>query len=186
MDEFCLRLLSFFEKGEEGTPGKWPLVSPTSEDMAGAGFKFAAAGSQRDNVKCDACNLECFKWEPDDNPYEDHVKNSPQCPFTKKDIFHQYRQIFELKANRPFTITPPITPGTYDASAGPKTPVRKSRRGKNTLSPVQTVADLKPRPSIAPPTSPLSIQIRGAGVSMDLEVVGNGVTDSPTKKRRMN
>ncbi|GKT94618.1 baculoviral IAP repeat-containing protein 3 [Colletotrichum tofieldiae] len=65
MDEFCVRLLSFFERGADGKPGRWPHPSLSPEDMAGAGFRLQ--GSQ------------AWKWEKKDDPFQQHQDASPKC-----------------------------------------------------------------------------------------------------------
>ncbi|KAK2016211.1 hypothetical protein LZ32DRAFT_615552 [Colletotrichum eremochloae] len=117
MDEFCVRLLSFFDRGTDGKPGRWPHPALSPEDMAGAGFRLQ--GSQLkpgDNVICDFCRLQAWKWETKDDPFHQHQDASPNCEYVTSDLFKEHHDVFvrkqqlEVKEIDQRPLTPPATP----------------------------------------------------------------------------
>ena len=56
---------------------RWPPCIPFSAvEMAEAGFFYTG---QYDKVMCFACGKGFYKWDPKDNPWEQHKKHSPEC-----------------------------------------------------------------------------------------------------------
>lgn len=55
----------------------WPAPVPPRK-LAAAGFYFTGIG---DTVKCFACDVSLAKWEAEDDPISEHVRNYPDCPF---------------------------------------------------------------------------------------------------------
>ncbi|KDN64387.1 hypothetical protein CSUB01_06163 [Colletotrichum sublineola] len=117
MDEFCVRLLSFFDRGTDGKPGRWPHPALSPEDMAGAGFRLQ--GSQLksgDNVICDFCKLQAWRWETKDDPFHQHQDASPNCEYVTSDLFKEHHDVFvrkqqlEVKEIDQRPLTPPATP----------------------------------------------------------------------------
>ncbi|KAF7846286.1 hypothetical protein BT93_L4666 [Corymbia citriodora subsp. variegata] len=51
------------------------------EKMVEAGWYFAPNAECEDYVSCVYCKLSLDGWEPKDNPFEEHHKRSPSCPF---------------------------------------------------------------------------------------------------------
>ncbi|KAG7228363.1 hypothetical protein INR49_009227 [Caranx melampygus] len=69
----------------------WPFkeeCSCTPEKMASAGFVHCPSDNEPDVACCFFCLIELEGWEPDDNPWTEHKKRSPNCEFikTKKDF----------------------------------------------------------------------------------------------------
>ncbi|RZC35564.1 BIR and/or zf-C3HC4 3 domain containing protein [Asbolus verrucosus] len=60
----------------------WDNEAVTPEMLAKAGFY--SLNNSNDLVKCAFCNAEVCRWEPGDNPLEEHRKWSPNCPFLKQ------------------------------------------------------------------------------------------------------
>lgn len=180
MEQYHARLMTFYNTSNTGKPA-WQHVTPTPEDMAGAGFVSNAIGNPADNVVCSVCELQCFSWQSKDDPFNDHANNSPNCEFVTSHEFQKLHDIFLAK--RSDRELAPVAAQSGEAQAPPKTP--KKRRGKSTITKVQTVADLEPISILVPPTPPMHISISGAGVSMDLTVRGGGAPDTPSKKRRV-
>ncbi|XP_060068508.1 baculoviral IAP repeat-containing protein 3-like [Ylistrum balloti] len=59
---------------------KWPThVSQSGKQMADAGFFYKGYG---DAVVCFWCGVCIFSWEDGDDPWIEHVKWQPICPFT--------------------------------------------------------------------------------------------------------
>ncbi|XP_069104535.1 baculoviral IAP repeat-containing protein 7-like [Argopecten irradians] len=59
----------------------WPTYKhQTPELLSKAGFFYANFG---DNVKCFYCDGGLKNWEPGDNPWEEHARWFPKCPFVR-------------------------------------------------------------------------------------------------------
>ena len=56
----------------------WPQNSPINPcELAAAGFYYLGNG---DNVKCYKCGCGLCNWDPNDTPWGEHLKWSPNCP----------------------------------------------------------------------------------------------------------
>ncbi|XP_042348228.1 baculoviral IAP repeat-containing protein 5b [Plectropomus leopardus] len=69
----------------------WPFreeCSCTPEKMAKAGFVHCPSENEPDVACCFFCLIELEGWEPDDDPWSEHIKRSPNCGFLtmKKDF----------------------------------------------------------------------------------------------------
>lgn len=51
--------------------------------MAEAGFYWRGNDNEDDTVACFACEKVLDGWESNDNPWLEHQKHAPQCPFIK-------------------------------------------------------------------------------------------------------
>ncbi|XP_075995145.1 baculoviral IAP repeat-containing protein 5b [Genypterus blacodes] len=63
---------------------EWPFreeCSCTPEKMAKAGFVHCPSENEPDVTCCFFCLIELEGWEPDDNPWSEHIKRSPNCGF---------------------------------------------------------------------------------------------------------
>lgn len=115
MDEFCVRLLSYFDRGMDGKPGRWPHSLPSAEDMAGAGYRFE--GNQKlggDIVVCDFCTMQAWAWEKKDDPFTQHME-SKSCDYVDSEMFREHHDKFlqkqgETKKMDDLMLTPPATP----------------------------------------------------------------------------
>lgn len=57
----------------------WPkYMRPRPTELAKAGLYYCGVG---DKVQCPTCNIVLQEWEPNDDPFEDHLKYSPNCPY---------------------------------------------------------------------------------------------------------
>uniref|UniRef100_A0A7N9AVJ4 Baculoviral IAP repeat containing 5b n=1 Tax=Mastacembelus armatus TaxID=205130 RepID=A0A7N9AVJ4_9TELE len=70
---------------------EWPFreeCNCTPEKMAKAGFVHCPSENEPDVACCFFCLLELEGWEPDDDPWAEHIKRSPNCGFLtmKKDF----------------------------------------------------------------------------------------------------
>ncbi|KAL3877777.1 hypothetical protein ACJMK2_035430 [Sinanodonta woodiana] len=75
-----------FESKRLKTFEKWPFDQTCScnpERMAKAGFFHIPTEQEPDGVCCFLCFKELDGWEPDDDPWTEHNKHSPKCPFLK-------------------------------------------------------------------------------------------------------
>lgn len=61
--------------------GRWKINFLTAEQMAIAGFYYLGPA---DRVRCMFCSKELDKWEPTDNPIDEHKRVSPLCTFFKE------------------------------------------------------------------------------------------------------
>uniref|UniRef100_A0A3Q1EIC8 Baculoviral IAP repeat containing 5b n=1 Tax=Acanthochromis polyacanthus TaxID=80966 RepID=A0A3Q1EIC8_9TELE len=69
----------------------WPFreeCNCTPEKMAKAGFVHCPSENEPDVVCCFFCLIELEGWEPEDHPWSEHEKRSPNCGFLnmKKDF----------------------------------------------------------------------------------------------------
>lgn len=71
-----------YKKREETfkTYGWPPQMKQNRGDMALAGFVYTG---NRDAVVCFTCGVGVAEWEPKDDPFEEHIHNSPGCPYVK-------------------------------------------------------------------------------------------------------
>ncbi|XP_065141700.1 baculoviral IAP repeat-containing protein 5b [Paramisgurnus dabryanus] len=104
------RLLSFdqmysYEKRLQ-TFSEWPFREDcqcTPELMAKAGFVHCPSENEPDVACCFYCLRELEGWEPDDNPWTEHAKRSPNCAFLHlKKTFEEITAIefFHLEQER--------------------------------------------------------------------------------------
>ncbi|XP_031421643.1 baculoviral IAP repeat-containing protein 5b isoform X2 [Clupea harengus] len=97
MDNFQLMLTRFkafeqmysYEKRLQ-TFSDWPFREDclcTPEQMAKAGFVHCPSENEPDVACCFFCLRELEGWEPQDDPWAEHIKRTPNCPFLlmKKD-----------------------------------------------------------------------------------------------------
>ena len=77
MENFNLRLLTFDQRWL-----KEKIISPTSAQIAAAGFFFLKRG---DLVKCWHCGGGLGSWQCDDDPWEEHAKWYPTCQFVMRE-----------------------------------------------------------------------------------------------------
>ncbi|XP_004070493.2 baculoviral IAP repeat-containing protein 5.1-A isoform X1 [Oryzias latipes] len=71
----------------------WPFreeCNCTPEKMAKAGFVHCPSQNEPDVACCFFCLIELEGWEPDDDPWTEHAKRSPNCGFlSMKKIFNE-------------------------------------------------------------------------------------------------
>lgn len=62
---------------------QWPRNCPKSpHDLASSGFFYCGPFmGQQDSVKCFYCDTGLCMWEPEDDPWEEHRRVSPDCEF---------------------------------------------------------------------------------------------------------
>ncbi|KAI9226967.1 MAG: hypothetical protein DHS80DRAFT_17961 [Piptocephalis tieghemiana] len=78
MENFAARLRSF-----SNPQSPWPHsdIMATPRLMALAGFYHKPLPTDRDRVECFLCHHRFGGWEPDDDPFAEHLKYSPDCPY---------------------------------------------------------------------------------------------------------
>lgn len=74
------------ERLDTFTEAHWPYDSGscTVTKMAEAGFYFCGTEATPDWVRCVVCHHEMDGWEEEDEPWNEHKKHRPDCPFVKK------------------------------------------------------------------------------------------------------
>eukprot|EP00730_Choanoeca_flexa_P012273 TRINITY_DN3844_c0_g1_i1.p1 TRINITY_DN3844_c0_g1~~TRINITY_DN3844_c0_g1_i1.p1 ORF type:complete len:343 (+),score=97.66 TRINITY_DN3844_c0_g1_i1:117-1145(+) len=66
----------------------WPQdqFKASIEDFVAAGFYHAPSEDALESVVCFHCKKSLAGWEPDDDPFEEHLSHSKRCTFIKKAI----------------------------------------------------------------------------------------------------
>jgi hypothetical protein len=78
MDSEADRLATF-------KPGAWPYGAWIAhERLAAAGFFASPTPAAPYRVVCFACHNTLTEWEPNDDPWEEHCKHYPDCPFVQE------------------------------------------------------------------------------------------------------
>ncbi|KAL6267679.1 hypothetical protein P5V15_000754 [Pogonomyrmex californicus] len=76
----------FWRQSRRKTFDKWPFNESNkcnADCMAAAGFYVIGNNDEPDLVACFICNKQLDGWEPNDDPWNEHVKHNPTCPFVK-------------------------------------------------------------------------------------------------------
>ena len=77
----------------------WPHDHPIHPyHLAAAGFYYLG---KNDSVKCFTCSISLHNWDPDDTPWGEHKKWSPQCPLVLQHFGGRQRQQEEQRAPKP-------------------------------------------------------------------------------------
>ncbi|XP_037335383.2 baculoviral IAP repeat-containing protein 5b [Pungitius pungitius] len=81
----------YMHEAREQSFADWPFreeCNCTPEKMAKAGFVHCPSVNEPDVACCFFCLIELEGWEPDDDPWTEHSKRSPDCGFLtmKKDF----------------------------------------------------------------------------------------------------
>lgn len=122
--QFHNRLASFID-----WPVKWEQerLKPFPEEFARAGFySYASPPNLPDNVACPFCELFLDKWEPGDNPREEHEKRAPDCSFIQAEKARDNRSgSSNLTPHRPTSLSRPAVQG---AKIEKKKAKKKKRR----------------------------------------------------------
>ncbi|EFN66625.1 Baculoviral IAP repeat-containing protein 6 [Camponotus floridanus] len=80
------RALMFSEAARRNTFPKWPHMNykwALPDQMAQAGFYHEPNATGDDRAMCFTCNVCLVCWEPTDEPWSEHERHSPACPFVK-------------------------------------------------------------------------------------------------------
>ncbi|KAK3519144.1 hypothetical protein QTP70_018848 [Hemibagrus guttatus] len=109
LDVIAARFLTFhqmysYERRLE-TFADWPFREDcqcTPELMAKAGFVHCPSENEPDVACCFYCLKELEGWEPEDIPWSEHAKRSPDCGFLQMKSFHKLTAIdfFRLEHGR--------------------------------------------------------------------------------------
>ncbi|KAK3576772.1 hypothetical protein CHS0354_014586 [Potamilus streckersoni] len=80
------RTLMYSEAARRETFSKWPHMNykwALPEPMAQAGFYHQPNSSGDDRAMCFTCSVCLVCWEPTDEPWSEHERHSPSCPYVK-------------------------------------------------------------------------------------------------------
>ncbi|XP_055907013.1 baculoviral IAP repeat-containing protein 6 isoform X1 [Eupeodes corollae] len=80
------RVLMYSEAVRRQTFEKWPHMDynwALPDQMAQAGFYHQPSTSGEDRAMCFTCNVCLVCWEKTDEPWSEHERHSPTCPFVK-------------------------------------------------------------------------------------------------------
>ncbi|XP_044597131.1 baculoviral IAP repeat-containing protein 6 isoform X2 [Cotesia glomerata] len=76
----------FSEAARRETFLKWPHMNykwALPGQMAQAGFYYEPNATAEDRAMCFTCNVCLVCWEPTDEPWSEHERHSPTCPFVR-------------------------------------------------------------------------------------------------------
>lgn len=80
------RVLMYSEAVRRQTFEKWPHMDykwALPDQMAQAGFYHQPSSSGEDRAMCFTCSVCLVCWEKTDEPWSEHERHSPTCPFVK-------------------------------------------------------------------------------------------------------
>ncbi|XP_055983998.1 baculoviral IAP repeat-containing protein 6 isoform X2 [Sorex fumeus] len=105
------RSLMYSEANRRETFTSWPHVGyrwAQPDPMAQAGFYHQPASSGDDRAMCFTCSVCLVCWEPTDEPWSEHERHSPNCPFVKG----------EHTQNVPLSVTLATSPAQFPCADG--------------------------------------------------------------------
>ncbi|XP_041418652.1 baculoviral IAP repeat-containing protein 6 isoform X6 [Xenopus laevis] len=105
------RSLMYSEANRRETFTSWPHVGyrwAQPDPMAQAGFYHQPASSGDDRAMCFTCSVCLVCWEPTDEPWSEHERHSPNCPFVKG----------EHTQNVPLSVTLATCPAQFPCADG--------------------------------------------------------------------
>ncbi|KAL8583292.1 hypothetical protein ACOMHN_043069 [Nucella lapillus] len=96
----------------------WPFEDGDccADKLAEAGFYHIPTDQSPDATRCFACYKELDGWEPNDDPWSEHKKHSPACPFLKMGVPVEQltiQQLVKLEIKRQVCLMKKL----YDAKA---------------------------------------------------------------------
>lgn len=72
------------ESRERTFEGRWPHERPNARTMSHAGFFYYPRTGEDDTAYCYQCGLGLDGWEAEDDPWHEHARRRPNCPFIQK------------------------------------------------------------------------------------------------------
>ncbi|XP_073817547.1 BIR repeat containing ubiquitin-conjugating enzyme isoform X2 [Musca autumnalis] len=104
------RVLMHSEAVRRQTFEKWPHMDykwALPDQMAQAGFYHQPSSSGEDRAMCFTCNVCLVCWEKTDEPWSEHERHSPMCPFVKGE-YTQNVPLAVTYATNPAVVAPGI------------------------------------------------------------------------------
>ncbi|XP_062375823.1 baculoviral IAP repeat-containing protein 6 isoform X2 [Sardina pilchardus] len=105
------RSLMYSEANRRETFTSWPHAGyrwAQPDPMAQAGFYHQPASTGDDRAMCFTCSVCLVCWEPTDEPWSEHERHSPNCPFVKG----------EHTQNVPLSVTLATSPAQFPSPDG--------------------------------------------------------------------
>ncbi|XP_039282982.1 baculoviral IAP repeat-containing protein 6-like [Nilaparvata lugens] len=105
------RTLMFSEAIRRQTFANWPHMNykwALPDQMAQAGFYHQPNSAGDDRAMCFTCIVCLVCWEPTDEPWSEHERHSPSCPFVKGE-YTQNVPLSVTYATAPAIVTPAPT-----------------------------------------------------------------------------
>ncbi|XP_030643061.1 baculoviral IAP repeat-containing protein 6 [Chanos chanos] len=105
------RSLMYSEANRRETFTSWPHAGyrwAQPDPMAQAGFYHQPASTGDDRAMCFTCSVCLVCWEPTDEPWSEHERHSPNCPFVKG----------EHTQNVPLSVTLATSPAQFPSADG--------------------------------------------------------------------
>uniref|UniRef100_A0A8C1V3E6 Dual E2 ubiquitin-conjugating enzyme/E3 ubiquitin-protein ligase BIRC6 n=1 Tax=Cyprinus carpio TaxID=7962 RepID=A0A8C1V3E6_CYPCA len=105
------RSLMYSEANRRETFTSWPHSGyrwAQPDPMAQAGFYHQPASTGDDRAMCFTCSVCLVCWEPTDEPWSEHERHSPNCPFVKG----------EHTQNVPLSVTLATSPAQFPSAEG--------------------------------------------------------------------
>ena len=126
---------------------QWPHKHPAPQAIIDAGFKYAPTATAPDSVICHTCTWSLWLWEKSDDPYEEHLKNSPECEWLKK--HHEALMLARKHACRRCSAKFPSNTKLHDHVRDHHT-----RKPTNENTPPTVTLATSPTPPTSPPSAP--------------------------------
>lgn len=104
------RVLMHSEAVRRQTFEKWPHMDykwALPDQMAQAGFYHQPSSSGEDRAMCFTCNVCLVCWEKTDEPWSEHERHSPMCPFVKGE-YTQNVPLAVTYATNPAVVAPGV------------------------------------------------------------------------------
>ncbi|ODM97923.1 Baculoviral IAP repeat-containing protein 6 [Orchesella cincta] len=100
-------------KPEQDAPLEKAQMWALPEKMAQAGFYHSPSSNGDDRAMCFTCNVCLVSWEPTDEPWSEHERHSPFCPFVRGEHTH----------NVPLSLSFATAPAFVVAEKGSSSPI---------------------------------------------------------------
>lgn len=120
------RQLMYAESTRRQTFAHWPHMDykwALPKQMAQAGFYHQPSNTGDDRAMCFTCNVCLVCWEKTDEPWSEHERHSPTCPFVRGEYTQNVPLSVSFATNAAAVVNPNgIAGGCYDmVSAGSET-----------------------------------------------------------------
>ncbi|KNE61528.1 hypothetical protein AMAG_06343 [Allomyces macrogynus ATCC 38327] len=99
---YNVRLASF-----SNSANPWPLATPTPETLAAAGFFHDPFPDESpDSVNCFQCGKPLGDWDPDDDPFKEHVGHTTDCAWARAVCVPE---MCRMQGSNPYDLNDPET-----------------------------------------------------------------------------
>jgi hypothetical protein len=131
---------------------RWPHSSPGAEQMARAGFFYYPRLSGDDTAFCHQCGLALDGWEPTDDPWHEHSRRRPQCPFIATKRFVEPAAFQRILGSSSQPYVKEVSPGnpqrqSDDSKENQVEPEKKTKRKSDPEETTESASKILPPPS---------------------------------------